>query len=69
LLEPGAPPVHWHKSTASASGACVEVAIVHPRVLVRDSKDRTGPVISVSATSWAAFIATAKEGLLDPPNT
>ncbi|MEV3988854.1 DUF397 domain-containing protein [Streptomyces sp. NPDC049837] len=49
----------WRKSSYSASegGACVEVS-AHPRAVhIRDSKNPTGPVLTVSPTSWAAFLA------------
>ncbi len=60
--------VGWHTSSYSASnGGCVEVGrhtdsdengVVTDRVLVRDSKDRTAPALTFSATAWRAFLAT-----------
>jgi hypothetical protein len=39
-------------------GSCVEVADNLPgRVLVRDSKDRTGPTLTFDPTAWRTFIA------------
>ncbi|WP_431980170.1 DUF397 domain-containing protein [Streptomyces qinglanensis] len=48
----------WLKSSYSGSdgGNCVEVAQAPATVHVRDSKDRRGPVLSVSSTQWAAFV-------------
>ncbi|RZE92638.1 DUF397 domain-containing protein [Streptomyces albidoflavus] len=55
----------WHKSSHSDGGGgnCVEVspctcpapATVH----VRDSKNPTGPTLTLSSTAWAAFLASA----------
>ena len=50
---------NWRKSTRSSSnqGDCVEVAENLPgRVLVRDSKDRPGPVLSFGPVAWRAFV-------------
>ncbi|MFF0062311.1 DUF397 domain-containing protein [Streptomyces sp. NPDC005279] len=49
----------WHKSSYSGSegGDCVEVA-AHPlAVHIRDSKNPTGPVLTVAPAAWAAFVA------------
>jgi hypothetical protein len=46
----------WTKSWASASDNCVEVALTTDRVLVRDSKDRPGPVLSFTRPEWEAFL-------------
>ena len=48
----------WHKSTRSNNGgACVEVAANLPGIVaVRDSKDRSGPVLIFAADQWAAFV-------------
>ncbi|WP_409469329.1 DUF397 domain-containing protein [Streptomyces sp. HC307] len=48
----------WFKSSYSGAegGDCVEVASHSGIVHVRDSKDRTWKVLSVSFQGWAAFI-------------
>jgi hypothetical protein len=57
----------WHKSTRSnAGGDCVEVADNLPgTVLVRDSKDPHGPVLTFTPREWDAFITGAKDGEFD----
>jgi hypothetical protein len=56
----------WRKSRrSSANGQCLEVAQLDDAVAVRDSKDRTGPVLVFEAAAWAAFIAGAKDGEFD----
>ncbi|MFI7433363.1 DUF397 domain-containing protein [Micromonospora haikouensis] len=49
----------WRTSSRSNStgGNCVEVAGNLPGVVVvRDSKDRTGPVLAFAPTAWGAFL-------------
>ncbi|GAA3723842.1 DUF397 domain-containing protein [Plantactinospora mayteni] len=49
----------WHKSTRSGpnGGDCVEVADNLPgRVLVRDSKEQQGPILTFGPDSWRAFV-------------
>ncbi|MGK5445205.1 DUF397 domain-containing protein [Micromonospora sp. URMC 105] len=47
----------WRTSTrSSGNGNCVEVAPVDGRVAVRDSKDRSGPVLVFSRATWTAFV-------------
>lgn len=47
----------WRKSSRStAASNCVEVAFTNP-VAVRDSKNATGPVLTVPTTAWTALLA------------
>ncbi|MEU7024375.1 DUF397 domain-containing protein [Streptomyces sp. NPDC046203] len=55
----------WFKSSYSdTGGACVEVATnlvaASGIVPVRDSKDLTGPVLDVSSSAFASFVAGVK---------
>ncbi len=47
---------NWRKSSYSGSngGECVEVATAGA-VLVRDTADRNGPVLTFTADVWRAF--------------
>lgn len=51
----------WRKSTASNSGACVEVAVAGGSVLIRDSKNPDGPMLRASAAAWFLLLASARE--------
>jgi len=52
----------WRKSTRSGNNGCVEVAFVEDQVAVRDSKDRSGPVLVFTAHEWAAFVGGVRTG-------
>ncbi|MFI1850218.1 DUF397 domain-containing protein [Streptomyces sp. NPDC020480] len=51
----------WFKSSYSGSegGECVEVATRPDTVHVRDSKNTTGPILTVTPDAWAAFVGFA----------
>lgn len=61
----------WRKSSRSGGngGQCVEVAL--PRAggegacLVRDSKDREGPVLAFIMAEWRSFADAVKAGEFD----
>ncbi len=58
----------WIISSQSGSqgGNCVEVAFVHTgEVAVRNSKDRTGPMLLFTGSEWDAFVTGAKNGEFD----
>lgn len=49
--------VRWQKSSASGeSGACVEAAGTEEQVLVRDSRNPLGPVLTFTRAGWAGFL-------------
>ncbi len=55
----------WFKSTyTSGQGNCVEVARLPDGAAVRDSKNRSGPVLRFSAEAWQAFLSAVKDGRL-----
>jgi hypothetical protein len=60
----------WRKSIRSGNGGsdCVEVAENLPDVVgVRDSKDRSGPVLAFDPRAWADFLRGVKSGEFDLP--
>jgi hypothetical protein len=56
--------VTWRKSSHSGGngGGCIEVGTQTGgnRVLVRDTKDRTGPALSFTAGNWRRFTTQLK---------
>jgi Domain of unknown function (DUF397) len=59
-------PNDFYKSTFSESGGCVEVAETDTAFLVRDSKDRSGPVLAFNRHEWLAFLEGVRAGEFDP---
>ncbi|MFF0536852.1 DUF397 domain-containing protein [Streptomyces coelicoflavus] len=53
----------WKKSSYSGGGegnACVEVALDHPHIAVRDSKVPARAVLTFPAPAFAAFLAALR---------
>lgn len=61
--------VAWRKSTYSGNNGCVEVRHDDDRILLRDSKDPQGPVLSFTRREWDAFLAGIRGGEFDLPAT
>ncbi len=60
--------LNWRKASYSASnGGCVEVAGHGSRVLVRDTRDRTGPVLRFSSAAWRVFADRVRRSLAAGP--
>ncbi len=60
----------WRKSSFSGNGGgnCVEVASLEGGMTaIRDSKDRTGPVLIFTAAEWQAFLSGVHAGEFDTP--
>ncbi len=55
----------WRKSSYSGNGGsdCVEVRDRSGRVLVRDTKNRTGPVLEITPGAWHRFAGQVKRSL------
>jgi hypothetical protein len=53
----------WRKSSYSggSGGNCVEVGEAQRDVLVRDSQDRTGPVLRFTPAAWRELVAEVKD--------
>jgi hypothetical protein len=58
----------WRKSSYSSDGACVETATTPGHVLVRDSKDRDGRVLTFTFAEWKAFLQGVRGGEFEVPN-
>jgi hypothetical protein len=58
----------WRKSSHStgSGGDCIEVAHHRPgKVVVRDSKDRSGPQLTLNHRAWSRFVQGVKHGEFD----
>jgi len=61
--------MNWRKSSYSGNGgsSCVEVAS-DGAVVVRDTTDRTGPVLAFSSAAWLQLVAELKRSLATDPS-
>jgi len=60
--------LNWRKASYSTTngGGCVEVATSLPGIIVvRDSKDPDGPVLTFTPAEWEAFTAGVRDGEFD----
>lgn len=61
-LETDLSSLDWRKARRSAAdGACVEVAQLEGAIVVRDSLNPSGPVLSFYATTWHILLARLKD--------
>lgn len=61
--------LNWRKSSYSGGngGSCVEVANAD-EVLVRDTTDRSGPVLRFTPDAWRRFAVQVKRSLAPEPD-
>jgi|Tabmets5t2r1_1033131.scaffolds.fasta_scaffold136013_1 hypothetical protein len=55
----------WQKSSLSNVTNCVEIARGQDLVLVRDTKDRDGPMLKFTLAEWNAFLEGVRNGEFD----
>jgi hypothetical protein len=53
----------WRKSSAStsSSGDCVEVAFAQVKAAIRDSKNPSGPMLTVPAGNWLELVKLTRQ--------
>jgi hypothetical protein len=54
--------LNWQKSSFSGGHDCVEVGADGDQILLRDSKDPNGTVLSFTPDEWDAFVKGAAAG-------
>jgi hypothetical protein len=69
VSEPEHGSLAWRKSSASADGGCVEIAVAPESVYVRNARDRGGPELKFLHHEWAAFLAGVHNGEFELPPT
>ena len=67
MSEPEHGSLTWRKSTTSDTDGCVEIAMGHRSVQVRNARDRSGPVLTFLHNEWAAFLAGVHNGEFELP--
>lgn len=62
----GSTPAWLKSSRSTGNGACVEVkSPAVSSVVVRDSKDPQGPVLTFSPEAWSTFVGDVDRGSYD----
>jgi hypothetical protein len=51
----------WRKSSRSVNTGCIEFTVAGEDVMLRDSKDPTGPVLRFSPMQWRIFLEAVKQ--------
>ena len=55
----------WRVARGCNGGECVRVAATDGTVLIGDTKDPRGPVLSYTAAEWRAFVEGIRQGDFD----
>jgi hypothetical protein len=63
-LPPGR--VLWRKSSMSGDGNCLEAAVGHEHVWIRDSKNPSGLILGCTQAGWTAFLGGVQGGEFAP---
>jgi hypothetical protein len=52
----------WSKSSYSGNegGECLEIAARPETIHIRDSKNLTGPTLTITPTTWTAFLRAVR---------
>ncbi|MFC0527999.1 DUF397 domain-containing protein [Phytohabitans kaempferiae] len=59
------PRITWRTSSRSQNTNCVEIGEMGTAIVMRDSKDREGPMLIFARDQWIEFVASAKAGEFD----
>jgi Domain of unknown function (DUF397) len=57
----------WQRASFCGGGECVEVAQQRDVIMLRDSKDPSGPVLRYTRAEWEAFVLGVKAGEFERP--
>jgi hypothetical protein len=55
----------WHKAHRCANSSCLEVSFRGENILLRDSKNPEGAVVTCTRPDWLAFVDGVKAGDFD----
>lgn len=61
--------ITWRTSSRTSGGGsgsnCVEVGSLPTHIAVRDTKNRSGGILSIDTTEWASWMSSIKNGNFD----
>jgi predicted secreted Zn-dependent protease len=57
--------LNWHVALACNGGECIRVAPQANKIIIGDSKNPGGPVLTYSRTEWYTFVDGIRQGDFD----
>jgi hypothetical protein len=57
--------LNWHAALACNGGACIRVAPLGNNILIGDSKNPNGPILTYNRSEWHAFVTGIRQGDFD----
>ena len=64
-VDSSSPDIPWRTAVKSASSNCIQVARLDGAIMIADSKNPSGPVLSYTLEEFDAFLDGAKKGEFD----
>lgn len=65
MLDNDSADIPWRKATKSTAGNCIQVMRRNGVIMISDSKNPAGPILSYTLPEWDAFLDGAKRGEFD----
>jgi hypothetical protein len=57
--------ITWRTALSCNGGTCIKVAASGESILIADSKEPDGPILTYTPAEWREFLAGAKNGDFD----
>ncbi len=65
LKPPTVQELNWRVARNCNSGACIQIASHGEQIVIGDSKNPAGPILTYTRSEWAAFVDGIREGDFD----
>ena len=65
LKPPTVQELNWHVAQKCNGGACIQVAPHGEQIVIGDSKNPGGPILTYTRSEWHAFVDGIREGDFD----
>lgn len=57
--------LNWRVALTCSGGECIRVASQGDEIVIGDSKNPNGPVLTYSRTEWHAFVGGIRQGIFE----